>query len=189
MQNYKLGATEFYEKNKIEDLESLSGHSSTLLATYHFREFLKKILNSGDIETVSDCPCGDWNWMRTVKLDSVEYTGYDIVPEIIESNIKRFPKYKFEIFDAVEDILPKTDLIICKDLLTHLHDDVIKLVISNFKKSKSKYLLSTSYINGNISNMDVNWGFKELNLEKFGLKSLESAFENPKRFHGIYKLN
>lgn len=187
MQDYRLGAKEFYLRNLGKELESLSGHSSTLLNTYHFREALKPLLK--DVKSVADCPCGDWNWMRTVKLDNVKYTGYDILPEIVDANKENFPKYNFEVFDAVTEVLPKVDLIICKDFLTHLHDSVVETVIENFRKSKSKFLLSTSYVKSTANNMNDNWGWKEIDLSKFGLTSpIQRFMDAPDRFHGLYKL-
>ena len=188
MQNYKQGALDFYDRNKKEDLESLSGNTSSLISTYHLREKIKPLL--ADITSVADCPCGDWNWMRSVKLDGIDYTGYDILPDIIDSNKERFPKYNFELFDAVTEILPKVDLIICKDFLNHLHDPIIETVIANFKKSKSKYLLSTSYIKSMVNKMDENWGWKEIDLTNYGLPAPEKTLmDSPQRFHGLYKLN
>ncbi len=188
MQNYKEGAKEFYLKNLTEDLESLSGHSSTLINTYHFREFLKSILKSKKIKSISDCPCGDWNWMRAVKLDGIDYTGYDILPEIIDSNKEKFSPIPFVVFDAVVEILPKSDLIICKDFLTHLHNEEINIVLNNFKKSKSKFLLSTSYVNPVVQTFSGNWGFREINLSEFGLVPLESKFDTSNRFNALYEL-
>jgi 2-polyprenyl-3-methyl-5-hydroxy-6-metoxy-1,4-benzoquinol methylase len=188
MQNYKAGAKEFFTKNLSEDLESLSGHSSTLINTYYFRDFLKSILKSKKIKTISDCPCGDWNWMRSVKLDGINYTGYDILPELIEANSEKYPKIPFILFDAVVEILPKADLIICKDFLTHLHDEEIEMVLSNFKKSESKFLVSTSYVSPVITTFSGNWGFREISLESFGLTPIESKFDTKNRFHALYEL-
>jgi|TARA_R110000787_G_scaffold336_8_gene1249 hypothetical protein len=188
MQDYTQGALDFYNRNKREDLESLSGNTSSLLQTYHLRENMKTIL--ADVNSVADCPCGDWNWMRSVKLDGIDYTGYDILPDVINSNKERFPKYNFELFDAVTEVLPKVDLIICKDFLNHLHDAVIEQVIENFKKSKSTYLLATYYIKSIINNMGDNWGWKELDPSKYGLNEPINVFmDTPKRSHGLYKIN
>lgn len=190
MQNYKEGASEFYTQNLEKDIESLSGQSSTLLSTYYLRENLKKIFKDKNIKSISDCPCGDWNWMRTVKLNGIEYTGYDILPEIIILNEQIFPEYDFIIFDALEDILPKTDLIISKDFMTHLNDDLIYKALENFKKSGSRYLLATSYTTESPElPISGNWGWRQINMESYGVTPDLKFYDAPNRYHGLFKLN
>ena len=49
MQDYKLGAEQFFISNKSKNLESASGYSSSLLNTYYLRDFLKKVFNKYNI--------------------------------------------------------------------------------------------------------------------------------------------
>jgi len=43
-------------------------------------------LQSLQIKTLLDAPCGDGNWINKVDLSGITYIGADIVPEIIETN-------------------------------------------------------------------------------------------------------
>ena len=95
-----------------------------------------------------DIPCGDFNWLKEVDLDFLSYTGADIVSDIIHQNNERFAKKNREFIqmDILTDELPTVDLILCRDLFTHipLHD--IFKAINNIKKSHSTYLLASSHI-------------------------------------------
>ena len=194
-QNYIEGAKHFYDKNVALGLESTSGYTSSLAETFYLRDFVKKIIRDKNISSLADCPCGDLNWIRATNLDGVEYTGYDVLDAHINTNSRLFPKLKFIKFDAVREILPKTDLILCKDFLTHLVPDLIRVVLDNFKQSGSKWLLSTSYPEPVIRTMDesslkvISWGFHEINLLDYGLTPVDLCRDSPKRIHGLYALN
>ena len=56
--------------------------------------------------------------------------------------------------DLVNDELPKVDLIFCRDCLFHLPNDMILKALENIYKSKSKYLLTTTFTD-NIPNKDI----------------------------------
>jgi hypothetical protein len=139
--------TEIYNKNLFNGDESRSGTGSSLRETEIVRKELPKLLKDFNITTMVDAPCGDWNWMKTTDLSSLsKYIGIDIVEKIIKDN-KRYSdeKIEFKSCDLIEDDLPKADLILCRDCLVHLvYDDIFK-ALKNFKKSGSKYLLTTTF--------------------------------------------
>ncbi|GHU02717.1 hypothetical protein FACS1894147_05220 [Spirochaetia bacterium] len=85
--------------------------------------------------------------MKEVSNDGIVYLGGDIVSEIIENNIQQYQTYdvSFKEIDIIKDNLPMVDMIFCKDFLQHLSHENIFKVIHNFKKSNSKYLLTTTY--------------------------------------------
>lgn len=137
---------EIYHTNLWNSDESKSGEGSTLEATVTIRKHIPLIIEKYGIKTMLDSPCGDFNWMKEVPL-SCNYLGGDIVNDIVEVNQRLYagPKVNFQRIDLSKDALPKVDLIFCKDCLQHLSDATVKLVLNNFKKSGSKYLLVTSY--------------------------------------------
>lgn len=112
-----------------------------------------------NIKTLLDIPCGDFYWINLIKpeLSKVlsKYIGGDLVSELIEENEKHHSndKFSFKVLDLKESDLPKTDLILCRDCLVHLsYTDIIKC-FRNIKRSKSKYLLTTTFpehVNRNI---------------------------------------
>lgn len=122
-----------------------------------------------------DVPCGDMAWMsRFLKIrDDVDYTGIDIVPELIRHHQETFKSYpwKFQLRDLVASPLNETyHLILCRTLLQHLYNyDVMKL-LSHISISGSAFLLSTSFFrhkeNQELVGDSENPGrFRRLNLE------------------------
>ena len=123
-----------------------------------------------------DAPCGDFNWMNILKIYNYVdfYYGYDIVDKIIHDNVIKYSnikKLEFKCNDIAYCILPKVDLIICRDCLVHLCLNDILLVIKNFVKTKSKYLLVTNYHNvtSNCDTSNGHWRPINLQLSPFNL--------------------
>eukprot|EP01125_Pyxidicula_operculata_P017619 TRINITY_DN6191_c0_g1_i1.p1 TRINITY_DN6191_c0_g1~~TRINITY_DN6191_c0_g1_i1.p1 ORF type:complete len:150 (-),score=25.92 TRINITY_DN6191_c0_g1_i1:111-560(-) len=111
-----------------------------------------------------DMGCGDFNWMSRIMLpQGVSYVGVDIVPQLIESNKKYsvgVASTKFFVSDIVETPPYKQfDVVLLRDVLTHLERDDIFEVIKNIKNSNSKYLLTTIYLKdfNNISIKNGEW--------------------------------
>src|SRR5688572_2432756 len=78
--------SDIYRNNLWGDPESVSGRGSTLERTEAIRSALPAVLTSVGAQSLLDASCGDFNWMRYVDLGAVEYTGVDVVPELITRN-------------------------------------------------------------------------------------------------------
>ena len=98
-----------------------------------------------------DLPCGDLQWMKRFLLtrNDIEYTGVDIVPDIIEHHKKahsNLQRARFIHHDIVKSPLNESyDLILCRDMLQHLWKYDAMKALSHFSASKSKYLLATTF--------------------------------------------
>lgn len=156
-----------YRNNYWESDESLSGYGSTIEATKTIREFLPAFFEKYHIKSMLDIPCGDFNWMKTVPKNDLKYFGADIVTPLIFENKKYSTNnINFEILDITKDELPTVDLIFCKDCIQHLSQSNIIKAINNIKKSKSTYLLITSYPL-TLRNWNIREGsFCAVNLQK-----------------------
>lgn len=179
--------------------ESLSGIGSGLKQTKIIRKEIPKIVDKYNIKTIFDAACGDFHWMKLIIKKKINYTGVDIVRKIIKSNIKNNKKknIKFIHFDFTKEKIPKNDLIICRDALTHLP---LKMGIQskeNFINSKSKYLLSTTFYKTKI-NLDIPKGnFRPINLsiapfslgKPIILIDEKCDGENKDKSLGLWKLN
>lgn len=64
---------------------SLSGQGSEHVAARAIVDGLPSLLAGLGCRTLLDVGCGDWNWMREVRLPCA-YIGIDIVPEVIEAD-------------------------------------------------------------------------------------------------------
>lgn len=199
MMSQKKAATQIFHRNKkfkIDGvLESISGRGSSVKLANAASNFIVEIIKQFDIKSISDCPCGDLNWIKHIDFKNIEYTGYDIVDELIENNKKIFPEKKFVVFDAINEILPKSDLIISRDFLFHLYLHEGKKVLDNYIKSGSKYLLTTSFnkLNKNTeTNSEYRWFFRRINLniEPYSLKKIiSSKIEYEDKSLNLYEIN
>ena len=159
--------TKFYTNNKWGSSESLSGEGSTKSNTSSIRIAIPRIIKNYSIKTFFDVPCGDFNWMRLVNLENCNYIGGDIVNLIVEKNNKKFrnKKRSFINFNMINDVPPKVDLIFCRDALIHLSNSSSLQVLKNFKKSGSRFLLTTHFPNEKQNIFIVNGMFRRINLE------------------------
>jgi len=149
--------------------ESVSGCGSNLDMTNDIRNHLPLIFEKFNIKSVIDSPCGDWNWMKLVNLDNINYIGYDVLTDLLELNNNNYRKnnINFEYKDIINDSIPSSDLIICRDFMFHIRNEENLKLLNNFKNSGSKFLLATSFDflpeNQNLSN-DADWGYRPINL-------------------------
>jgi hypothetical protein len=149
--------TEIYDKHLWSGV-SKSGPGSDLTQTEKIRYELPKLLKNFKISSILDIPCGDFYWMKHVDLDSISYIGGDVVEKCINQNKTKYSdkNKNFLKLNVLKDQLPKVDLIFCRDLLVHFSNKDINQAIMNFKKSNSKYLLTTSF--GNKINKNITTG-------------------------------
>ena len=159
-----------YEGNIFGGRLSRSGEGSDLVQTAVLRKELPLLMREFGIRTVLDAPCGDWFWMQHADLADINYTGVDIVPQLIEENRRKFgsENRRFECANLTEDALPAVDLIFSRDCLVHLSLEDACRIIRNFKRSGSRYLLTTTFpdrgSNNDLVGKDSFW--RPLNLQK-----------------------
>ena len=159
--------SQIYSRNIFGGKESLSGEGSSLEQTAEIRRELPKLVSELGVRSILDAPCGDWNWLKSAPFEVEQYIGVDIVKELIEKNQHLFGNNStsFTCLNLAEDLLPRADLIFCRDCLVHLSYNDIHKVLTNFKNSGSKYLLTTTFANRD-QNSDLGddiW--RTLNLE------------------------
>ena len=123
-----------------------------------------------------DIPCGDFNWMKNIELNLLEYIGADIVKEIVRLNNEKYSndKRRFVCLDIIKDNLPRADMVFCRDCLVHLSNDNVLKSIENIKRSNSKYLLTTTFTECEINEDIVTGDWRIINLLKEPLN-----FPNP----------
>ncbi len=157
-----------YRHNLWGDPESASGHGSGLVRTAAFRDQIPPLMIELGARTLLDAGCGDFNWMKEVQLPIERYVGIDIVPELITRNRTNYGDRgrAFVHRDIARDELPRVDVILCRDCLVHLSFDDAWAVLRNFKRSRSHYLLTTTFIEFP-TNLDIETGeWRQLNLER-----------------------
>lgn len=155
--------------------DSASGEGSNHAQTAQIRKTLPKLLNSLDIQRLLDVPCGDFYWMQQVDLSKIDYTGGDIVPELVRENQAQYESdiRKFTQLDLTHDALPPSDMIFCRDCLVHLSFHDIKAVFTNILQSKVDWVLMTHFPEEPRNKDILTGGWRPLNfcLPPFDLPS------------------
>lgn len=149
--------------------DSRSGLGSELKATAGVREHLPRLLEAIGAASLLDLPCGDFGWLSTVPLD-LDYTGGDIVADLVASNERRFggggSRRRFLGLDLTADPLPHADVVLCRDCLVHLSFGHIRLAFDNLRRSGSTWLLTTTFLDHH-ENVDIESGdWRMLNLTR-----------------------
>lgn len=160
--------TQIYHQNVWGNSESVSGSASALSQTKKIIEELPILIQKIGAKSFLDISCGDFNWMKEVELCVDSYIGADIVEELIERNNQKFAdrNRNFIRLDITKDDLPEVDIIFCRDCLVHLSFGEILRAIENFRKSNSKYLLTTTFTNQQRNINMITGGWRPLNLQR-----------------------
>lgn len=148
---------------------SLSGSGSDKKASKNLVNGLNNFIRENTIQSILDVPCGDWTWMSEVRLQNLEYTGGDIVEDIINNNRVKYSRdnVSFRKINLMDDDLISCDLLIVRDLLVHLKNKDILKCLENIKKYDIKYIGLTHYPNTKY-NKNTFWGdrWRPLNMLK-----------------------
>jgi len=147
-------------------IESLSGPGSSLAQTAEIRQQLPCIIREIGARSLLDAPCGDFHWLKHVDLGIEEYVGVDLLPAMVTRNQNSFGTKgrRFLNLDLIRDPLPEMDVILCRDCLVHLPYADILRVLENFKASRCKYLLTTTFERRTRNTDTAVGGWRPLNL-------------------------
>jgi len=160
--------TDIFRTNAWGSAESVSGPGSTVARGMDFQEELLSVLEAWNVRSLVDAPCGDFNWMRHLLAHrDLDYTGVDIVAPLIAANSSAYTtsSRRFICADMTRDDLPKADLILCRDALVHLSFADARAAIQNFRRSGSRHLLATTFLNHSPNQDVATGGWRPLNLQ------------------------
>src|SRR5262249_41327134 len=160
---------EAYLSNSWGDPESVSGPGSGVVRTAAFRDEIPPLLRDLRVTSLLDAGCGDFNWMRLIDLPVDRYVGVDIVPELVEQNVRQYAdrKHAFALADFTRAALPRMDVILCRDCLVHFAFADIRAALRNFARSGARWLLTTTFIDPQRENTDIETGgWRPLNLQR-----------------------
>lgn len=150
---------DIYKQNGWGAQETRSGWGSTLAQTEKLRAKLPELLKFLGADIIADAGCGDAHWISQISTDFRLYLGFDIVEAVIDDMRKRHKtrlNHSFSVADITRDRLPRADVILCRDVLTHLPADMVQEALSRFKQSGSTYLIATTFPDS--TNGDVRIG-------------------------------
>lgn len=157
-----------------------SGVGSFPEATAVYRRVLQQAVDAGDVRSVVDAGCGDWQIARLLDWSGVTYLGVDVVPELIERNRAAYGTegIRFQALDMSKAPLPRADLLVCKDVLQHLPSAWVSAFLAH-AAGRYRYLLITNDVVGpgcppEALNSDIGLGlWRTLDLARppFNLKA------------------
>jgi SAM-dependent methyltransferase len=155
-----------------------SGEGSAVDATEAYRRVLETVVASSDVRSIVDAGCGDWQFSRLVDWAGKEYTGVDIVPEVVAANRAAFGRdtVDFVAADIRTEHLPSADLLVCKDVLQHWDVESVQRFLAR-NLGRYRYALITNdlasvHIAAEMINADIPIGhWRTLDPERppFGL--------------------
>lgn len=139
--------TDIYQQQKwgSDDHPFYSGpgsHEKEIIAPYI--AMLRDFVINNHVHRICEIGCGDFNIMNQVlnDMDLVEYNGIDVVPDLVNYNVKKFGKTnrRFICMDASNrnTNLPPADLLIVRQVLQHLDNQSIKNIL---QKSSAYHLV------------------------------------------------
>lgn len=103
---------------------------------FPYLEVLVPFLQEHSIQSVVEVGCGDWQFSKYIDWEGINYTGFDIVQEIVDQNNEQFsaPNITFIRANCLITDLPSADLLICKDVLQHLSNNCVLLFLKQLPK-------------------------------------------------------
>jgi SAM-dependent methyltransferase len=124
---------------------SPSGPGSDPKLLHSYLDFLGRIISEKRVTSVVDIGCGDWALAQKLDWQGVEYTGIDIVSDIVSKLNENFGRdhVRFLCADALTSDLPFADLCIMKDVLQHLSNASVHTLLGKLTR-RFKYALLTN---------------------------------------------
>lgn len=137
-----------------------SGSGSTLEITREYRAYVEDFIKTHHVTSVVDAGCGDWGFSRAMDWGDASYLGVDIASDVIDVLRTKHErgKIRFQVGDITED-LPTADLLISKDVLQHLSNELVqKFIRNNLRTGKYKWVILTNDRTGPRQNLDIRPG-------------------------------
>jgi len=139
-------------KNKLwgsaisEKFYSGPGSHNTEVTKKYINAFQKYFYSKLNDLTVLDLGCGDFNIGSQLYNKAKNYIGIDVVPGLIERNKKLYNAKNLTFFclDIVKDELPDGDCILLREVLQHLTNNEVVIILE--KLYSYKYVIITESI-------------------------------------------
>jgi SAM-dependent methyltransferase len=122
-----------------------SGGGSRGSASDQYCTFVNTFIRDHQVRSVVDLGCGDFAiGRRIIEATGIDYTGIDIVPELIayHSATVGDARVRFQCADITRDVLPAADLCLVRQVLQHLSNEEIALALRNLAQLSSMMLIS-----------------------------------------------
>lgn len=141
----QIYAQNLWGGSKDEFYSGLGSHNPIIVKPYIevVINFLKSFQES---ITVLDLGCGDFNIGKQILPYAKKYIAVDIAENVINYNKSKFIQENLEFLclDIAKDALPEADVVIIRQVLQHLSNREVKMILS--KLNAFKYILLTEHL-------------------------------------------
>lgn len=163
-----------------------SGPGSTPDFTAPYRTFLETFIRESQVRTILDLGCGDLEVMSRVDLGRARYRGVDVIKERVQRNDRKHPHLRFEQRDIRTWEFPRSDLVICKDVVQHWSTAEVTawLELVAHCGRDFKYLLVTNCNYGATVNTDIlsgGWRAIDLTARPFSIGEVVFSWGTPNK--------
>jgi len=144
-----------------------SGHGSLPSVTKGYRRFLQDFMKDNNIKSVVDFGCGDWQFSKYINWSGVEYIGLETVPNLVTRNNELYGNNNVRFMLSPDKYykIPKTDLLIVKDVLQHLEEEEKKKFLKELLPKYRFSLIINNTVPIDALNKDIERGsFRPLDL-------------------------
>jgi SAM-dependent methyltransferase len=124
--------------------DQLSGGGSYGRAADEYLAFLTAFIKKQDVRSVLDIGCGDFNVGARIAPHVARYYAFDVSARIIDLNKSRFASMsnvEFRHVNACTEPLVKADLVTVRQVLQHLTNAQIEMILQNIERTAPKFLL------------------------------------------------
>ncbi len=148
--------SDIYENRKWGTDDKSKFYSGSGSDDEHAGEYIKIIsqfIRDNNIKTVVDLGCGDFRIGKKItEAVQIAYTGVDVVEDLINYNKEKFKENNvgFLYRNIVRDKIPDGELCLCRQVLQHLSNNDIKIILDKCKKYK--YCIVTEHLPTQLSN-------------------------------------
>ncbi len=136
---------EIYKQDKwyIRDRTKVSSQVDLNLLLSDFKKFMKGV----GVLSMVDLGCGLGPWNQSI-VDAVpNYIGVDIVESVVERNRELLgkPGVEFIYSDIIAYSIPTTDMILCRAVMFHLHENLVFGILNKIAESDVKWVAMTTF--------------------------------------------
>lgn len=162
-----------YRENRWNGRESLSGPGSGSASTLRIAAQIVALVEELGVQSVLDVGCGDSFWLPELP----GYLGVDVAPEAIRRAKRFHPDRSYALVKPFEP-LPAADLVLCRDVFQHLSWNHCLGLIERIQWTGASWLLASTYLPGEIADIETGEAAWRPNLSQFGLGEPERIIDD-----------
>ncbi|MEP6512467.1 MAG: class I SAM-dependent methyltransferase [Parafilimonas sp.] len=144
----KVYSDKKWDANLKSTDEFYSGPGSHEKCADDYVDYLIDFIRKNNIQSITDIGCGDFavGYKITTAHPQIIYNGCDVVKSLIERNAMKYGSRNlhFLYLDAAKDALPAAEMATIRQVLQHLSNKDISLILNKIKQYK--YVLVTEHL-------------------------------------------